>query len=541
MLLCAQVSFGQGITMLRNLSSSSLLGTNEYRIMESVEMGGKLYFSTWSDRGTELWYTDGVVTAAIYEWPMADLKHDYALNKLYVLNNRLLFTGIDSAHGKELWTSDGTTAGTYILKDIYPGSGSAFRELGFSQSYNRENVLYDPFTELNSKMYFIAADSLYSNDLWESDGTEAGTKNLSLINASPGSGFGNQIGAYNGKLYLDAFYSNQDFGFYSSDGTIAGASELMHLVFLQDYFLYGGKLFFNRSGQRGFGVSDGTQTGTFFIDSNIACSADRVLFNNKLFFFNGKNTEQLYTSDGTKAGTWIVKDALPANRLSSRSLLTVQSHYPVVYKNSIYFCSTSGLWKSDGTSAGTQNIKSIHSPSTMLTEAGGRFYFRAQDTERVALFVSDGTATGTYEVVMPGATFVDSVVYGKPITAASSLGDIMMVYKNQLFFTAIYEAGVGKALYKIDLPTSVSNTSGATTASLIIAPNPTPGVVNIRYPKDAYINASACDVIGRTVYMQTVSAKGWDALNLAHLPPGNYFIRLNGNAPSISAPVVIER
>src|SRR5206468_680492 len=41
------------------------------------------------------------------------------------MNGKLLFNAIDSAHGEELWTTDGTTAGTRLLADIKNGSASS--------------------------------------------------------------------------------------------------------------------------------------------------------------------------------------------------------------------------------------------------------------------------------------------------------------------------------------------------------------------------------------------------------------------------------
>src|ERR1035438_5755192 len=40
-------------------------------------------------------------------------------------NNKLYFGATDSVHGYELWVSDGTANGTYMLKDIWPGSASS--------------------------------------------------------------------------------------------------------------------------------------------------------------------------------------------------------------------------------------------------------------------------------------------------------------------------------------------------------------------------------------------------------------------------------
>jgi ELWxxDGT repeat protein len=52
-----------------------------------------------------------------------------APQSLISIGNKLLFTVRDArngqGHGRELWKSDGTAAGTKLLKDIYPGPPSS--------------------------------------------------------------------------------------------------------------------------------------------------------------------------------------------------------------------------------------------------------------------------------------------------------------------------------------------------------------------------------------------------------------------------------
>ena len=70
-------------------------------------------------------------------------------------------------HGQELWRSDGTEAGTSLVKDILPNAGrSRPREL----------------TESGGELFLRADDGLHGDELWVSDGTEDGTSLVLDIN-----------------------------------------------------------------------------------------------------------------------------------------------------------------------------------------------------------------------------------------------------------------------------------------------------------------------------------------------------------------------
>jgi len=72
-----------------------------------------------------------------------------------------LISMFDPATGFELYSTDGTTAGTVLLRDINPGvAGSS--PYGFTRSGNR--------------VFFGADDGVSGNELWVTDGTSANTK-----------------------------------------------------------------------------------------------------------------------------------------------------------------------------------------------------------------------------------------------------------------------------------------------------------------------------------------------------------------------------
>jgi ELWxxDGT repeat protein len=72
-------------------------------------------------------------------------------------NGKLYFSAWDAATGRELWVTDGTAQGTYMLRDCVHGAeGSVFYEV----------------TKVGYMLYFIGGNGAA---LWRSDGTNQGT------------------------------------------------------------------------------------------------------------------------------------------------------------------------------------------------------------------------------------------------------------------------------------------------------------------------------------------------------------------------------
>ena len=81
----------------------------------------------------------------------------------FVVSGGILFFVVRDAHyGDELWRSDGTVAGTRLLKDIEPGSGGS---LGYAPRLQ----------DVNGTLFFSTETSKYGAALWKSDGTTTGT------------------------------------------------------------------------------------------------------------------------------------------------------------------------------------------------------------------------------------------------------------------------------------------------------------------------------------------------------------------------------
>jgi ELWxxDGT repeat protein len=87
------------------------------------------------------------------------------------VGNYIYFSAYTEDTGFELWRSDGTEAGTFLVKDIWPGTQ------GSTPMY---------LVSFKGKVFFSADDASYGREWWMSDGTEAGTRLLKDIQVGAG-------------------------------------------------------------------------------------------------------------------------------------------------------------------------------------------------------------------------------------------------------------------------------------------------------------------------------------------------------------------
>src|SRR5262249_1844409 len=138
--------------------------------------------------GVELWKSDGTSAGTVMVKEIASGPYGtYASSYPRSLSNvagTLFFTADDGIHGRELWKSDGTSDGTAIVKDILPGGDG---------SIDPNNFPAPTMINVSGTLFFAANDGANGNELWKSDGTNAGT--VLVRDLAPGSDPGYQ-GAY---------------------------------------------------------------------------------------------------------------------------------------------------------------------------------------------------------------------------------------------------------------------------------------------------------------------------------------------------------
>jgi ELWxxDGT repeat protein len=171
---------------------------------------GRVVFSASGadDDGTELWITDGTA-AGTQKLKTINPNEDYPYSShpygfKQVANGRLIFTADDGSNGRELWTTDGTPDGTYMLREFNLGSGNS-------------NISSNNYLDLpGGRVAFSAFDGTDYN-YWVTDGTAGGTTRLG------GSEFtSDQHEMPGGRLLIKGAYADGKYPFYVSDGTIEG-------------------------------------------------------------------------------------------------------------------------------------------------------------------------------------------------------------------------------------------------------------------------------------------------------------------------------
>jgi len=229
------------------------------------------------------------------------------------LGNGLVFQADDGISGQELWYSDGTNAGTYLIKDIYPG---VFGSMNYGAA---------GFFVYGSKVLFAASDGVNGTSLWITDGTNAGTfmlKNVTPQLLSPNVSF-QMMGS---KVIFSGSTSANGTELWITDGTISGTT------LVKD-------------------IWPGASSSNIYLLKNTGLGYVFFVAN------DGVNGEELWKSDGTTGGTLLMKDIKPGSALSGVNIFDFSN-------GKLYFSANDGtngteLWVSDGTTIGTNLVKDI--------------------------------------------------------------------------------------------------------------------------------------------------------------------------------------
>ena len=165
-------------------------------------MNGTLFFTAGDGvHGRQLWKSDGTAAGTVMLTHVPGPR-GAGPEDLTVADGVLFFSAWDPQHGRELWKSDGTAAGTTLVSDIVAGPvGSSPEDITYAvgqQNLPVQQVL----------VYFSGWDPKNGRQLWKSDGTASGTVMISGINPGPAAGLRPE--GITAGPYTDAAFSGDD-------------------------------------------------------------------------------------------------------------------------------------------------------------------------------------------------------------------------------------------------------------------------------------------------------------------------------------------
>lgn len=134
-------------------------------------------------------------------------------------NNVVLFYATDPVNGAELWRTDGTAAGTFLVKDLAAGADESWIRVNIGTAIVAKTQ-YAPAN--GGKAYFWAQSNSVAGELHITDGTAAGTNFITDL--APGSSYG--VGAIFGDNELELDISLVSIGgqaYYTGDNITNGA------------------------------------------------------------------------------------------------------------------------------------------------------------------------------------------------------------------------------------------------------------------------------------------------------------------------------
>jgi ELWxxDGT repeat protein len=286
-----------------------------------------------------------------------------ASEPLRAVGDRVFFVAADADHGEELWMSDGTAAGTRQVADLAPGSeGCEPRSL----------------TVLQGQVFFTAELSELGREPWRSDGTAEGTILVKDIDPRPGLGSAPELLAVlAGRLYFPADDGLRGRELWTSDGTEEGTALAVEItpgpdgVFMTHLIASGPHLFFSGGPasltRQGLWVSDGTFDGTRQLSSKLIHIDTRPIgapgaFDGQLYFAS-EGDEILWRSDGTEEGTGPL--------LNAEGLEIDEPEAFHAFAGRVFFTTgqNSVLYQTDGTQAATTIVRPLAAPFESAEEA----------------------------------------------------------------------------------------------------------------------------------------------------------------------------
>jgi trimeric autotransporter adhesin len=395
-------SLAQTFTLVKDIRA----GVSTSAPDELTAFNNKLYFRANNGiNGNELFVTDGTEPNTLMVKDIRPGASGGSVALMSVLNNNLSFFSNDGTNGVELFKSDGTEPGTTLVMDVNPGTASSVG--GFYTTLNGYKYWDGTVNDASGPV----------TELWRTDGTAAGTTLVKAIQtAGTGGSSPRSFATIGNQIFFFADDGVSGYEVWRSDGTAAGTTltkdinpgSLPSSPEGLEIRGFNNIAYFKKSnGVNGVELwrSDGTEFGTYMVkDINPGAGSSNpfnfIVYNNLLYFIATDGTSnKLWKTDGTAAVTISLAEAGGTFSSSGLNSMAISNNY--LFFPGVDATNGMELWKTDGTIGGTTIVKDINlgtasSNLANFINVGNKIVFQATTaSEGAEPWSSDGTATGT--------------------------------------------------------------------------------------------------------------------------------------------------
>ncbi len=507
-----------------------------------ISNGDLMFFCGTDEVGTSL-FVANAQTGSLEKIELDGIDF-YAPEFFHPLGDRMVMTINSLEHGREYWISDGTSEGTFMLKDIHEGPDGSVPSFFSDIKY----------FEFNDHLIFRANDGIHGYELWVTDGTQDGTKMMLDFNASSqASIYGEKYAAIDDKLFFSVYAQNtMDYEVWVYSTTTEQVEKLNDIVVSEDIAQteligsFNGKVYFTGLvGTEHFlwetdGSSEGT-TAVFEFDVQLSAIEYAQLIglqNDYLVFSTSSNGGiEFWRTDGTAVGTFKLSNAdSPLSSLSTS--LTCNLGDKMLLR--CYDSNGDGqMWVTDGTADGTEKLADVtvfyfgafpedqHVPYEEKVIDGVLYFGGITDAAGHELWRTDGTVDGTFmiEDFTPGPD-------GFSPTSIIRVGDDKVIFEGTTPET-------GRELYRIMVEPNSNNDLEHEDRSIVLSPNPSSGLFKVEWSdKDRYYKGEILDVQGRVVWSKDSLSSG--KYQEVDLKAGVYILVLSDERSYYSRKLIIN-
>lgn len=200
------------ITFFKLNAQIELVSSDVTFFQKPLKTANGIYFSgSNADIGVEPYFYDGSSLLFNLKDINVGTSSSWAVN-FYEFQSKIYFSASNTGNNNELYTTDGSEAGTVLFKEI--------------NSSNTVGGSPNDFIALGNNLLFTASETTNNPELFVSDGTETGTALLKEIQVGQFGSAPSQKTLYNGQVYFSASNggggANTGFEPWITDGTNAG-------------------------------------------------------------------------------------------------------------------------------------------------------------------------------------------------------------------------------------------------------------------------------------------------------------------------------